>query len=153
MTIVDDNQWEPDEEFFLKLALVPKVSYHHSIWYYILSYHISQQVISCLIRCITSYNIYLIIFNVRSCDIMSFHINTLVIPTPQSQEPDPARPRLQPLSPLSPQIPLSPPHPTITRTRPYTTRTASTGEPSSWEGQASWKSRSSTMTVCTQLYK
>jgi len=24
VTIVDDNQWEPDEEFFLKLALVPK---------------------------------------------------------------------------------------------------------------------------------
>ena len=25
VTIVDDNQWEPDEEFFLKLALVKKV--------------------------------------------------------------------------------------------------------------------------------
>merc|ERR1712088_577644 len=24
VTIVDDNQWEPDEEFFIKLALVPK---------------------------------------------------------------------------------------------------------------------------------
>ena len=23
MTIVDDNQWEPDEEFFLKLTLIP----------------------------------------------------------------------------------------------------------------------------------
>merc|ERR1712130_718182 len=26
VTIVDDNQWEPDEEFFLKLALIPKVT-------------------------------------------------------------------------------------------------------------------------------
>ena len=23
VTIVDDNQWEPDEEFFLKLTLLP----------------------------------------------------------------------------------------------------------------------------------
>ena len=23
MTIVDDNQWEPDEEFFVKLTLIP----------------------------------------------------------------------------------------------------------------------------------
>ncbi len=23
VTIVDDNQWEPDEEFFLKLTLIP----------------------------------------------------------------------------------------------------------------------------------
>ena len=28
VTIVDDNQWEPDEEFFLKLALVKKVLNH-----------------------------------------------------------------------------------------------------------------------------
>ena len=28
VTIVDDNQWEPDEEFFLKLALLPKVKHH-----------------------------------------------------------------------------------------------------------------------------
>ena len=37
VTIVDDNQWEPDEEFFLKLALVPKVSYHPSSG--VISYH------------------------------------------------------------------------------------------------------------------
>ena len=27
MTIVDDNQWEPDEEFFLKLCMVPGEDY------------------------------------------------------------------------------------------------------------------------------
>lgn len=27
VTIVDDNQWEPDEEFFLKLSMVPGEEY------------------------------------------------------------------------------------------------------------------------------
>ena len=26
VTIVDDNQWEPDEEFFVKLTLIPQES-------------------------------------------------------------------------------------------------------------------------------
>ena len=39
MTIVDDNQWEPDEEFFLKLALLPKVRH-------IVSYFITYKAIS-----------------------------------------------------------------------------------------------------------
>ena len=52
VTIVDDNQWEPDEEFFLKLALLPKVK-HHIISYHIIyrshsfvSYHFISFIIS-----------------------------------------------------------------------------------------------------------
>ena len=47
VTIVDDNQWEPDEEFFLKLALLPKVKHliisyiDHIISGLIILYHLS----------------------------------------------------------------------------------------------------------------
>ena len=43
--------------------------------------------------------------------------------------------------------------PTFTRTRPCTPKTATTRGPSSWAGPASWRSRSSTMMVCSSPWE